>query len=378
MMKILVLFVTRLILTPPAMTLAALPEPWVTGAPQEQQSCRIEIKKRATLGKLEDPFSVEMPVMVFVADVPWGGWVVTERSREVLEYDVQGVYRRLLGRSGEGPGEFRHPSSVVVDPTDSTWVSDGRGRAVIFGPDGVYSRTLISANLFPIDGFTESGLPFSMLTKVAGISAEPPTWRYAQIWSREGERLSSLGPGHFTPAAQVGRTLELSPAFQSAVLGDTVAAVPGRGEFWLAFWSDSEEWAKIPTDSVRRALRQGRSPRSDRGGKPVAVTSDGRGGFWILGTIRRLSEAEEEDLVRKTAPPRGQVDPYFVRNSPSVSNEVQDGALIHVTPGGRITAGASFDERPWGFANSSQFFTFSEDEIGLIKINIWEFSHDCS
>ena len=348
-------------------------------AAQDLRSCRTEVKKKATLGRLEDPSSVEIPLDVFVAEVPWGGWVVTEDGRDVIQYAPNGDFRSTLGRRGEGPGELRHPNAVAVDPTDSTWVSDHRGRAVIFGADGLPARTIVSSSLFQIDGFSDSGLPFSMLVRRQGYGARPSFMKFIQIWSREeGEPLSQIGPGALPQDAQEGSVLDVSPAFPSIVLGDSVGVVPVSWEGWLTFWAESREWRTAPADSVWMVLGLDDPPESHFGGEPVAVTSDGLGGFWVLGVVRRMSQRQEDELVQRVAPPRGEADPYFIRQSAPVSNAAYDGAILHVDADGTITSGTTFEEYPRGFAGPSQFFSFTEEENGLIKIHIWEFGQDCS
>ena len=349
-------------------------------ATQEQESCLVEVRRKATLGKLEDPISVEIPFHASIAEVPWGGWVVAEDRKDVIEYSADGGFRRTLGRRGEGPGELRAPNVVIVDPTDSTWVSDRRGRAVIFGPDGSPGRTLISTHLYDIDGFTESGLPYSSAVRM-GESVRSPagTKRFFQIWSRDGEPLFQLGPGRFLPGSE-GYTTNAAPQSQSVVVGDSMAVVPTvPGEGWLTFWTASREWAAVPQDSIWRTLGIEGRPRSHSDGRSIAVSSDSTGGYWVLGAVRRLSEKQEDALIENTEPPRNQrFLEVYRRMAAPVTNAVFDGAIIHVTADGRITGGTSFEDMPRGFASPSQFYTFTEGEYGLIQIHIWEFKRNCS
>jgi hypothetical protein len=354
-----------------------LPELGRGSTTQPQEKCVIEVRRKVSLGDLKDSVSVRIPLEVDVAEVPWGGWVVTENGNYVMEYAPTGAFRRTLGRRGEGPGEFLRPSMVAIDPTDSTWVSEKRGRAVIFGPDGHPARTLSSPLIYEIEGFTESGLPYAMLAKAVPSGTSSLAWRYIQVWSREGEPLFQLGPGHFAPDVR-GRTIDLLVGDQSTFLGDTLVVVPTAWENWLTYWSASREWVSAPADSVWRTLGLDDPPDSFSDGRPVAVLSDGREGYWVLGIVRRLSEEQEEALVRSAPEVRGQSLDTFKRGSAPISNAVYDGALIHVTSDGSITSGTTFEERPRGFASPSQFYTFTETELGLIQIHIWEFEEDCS
>ena len=341
-----------------------------------QETCRIVVERKATLGGIEDPSSVEIPTDVYVAQVRSGGWVVTEDGHEVVEYSSSGDFHRTLGRTGEGPGEFRHPAAVAVDGTDSIWVSDPRGRAVVFAPDGVPARTVLAPDLFQIEGFTESGLPYAMMLKVDRSAGQPRGWRYVQIWTREGRPLSQLGPGRFTPGVE-GSPYNEAPAFRGVMVGDTLAAVPGAWEDWMLYWTANEEQRFAHAESVWRTLGLGDAPKSYSDGRPISVSSDGMAGYWVIGAVRRLSEEREQGLIQRARLPRGEHDEFYLRNSASVRNQAFDGAIIHLTSAGVITGGTTFDEYPHGFSAEGQFYSFSETDSGLIQINVWTASRDC-
>ncbi|MEX2527105.1 MAG: 6-bladed beta-propeller [Gemmatimonadota bacterium] len=56
-----------------------------------------------------------------------GGFAVAETSpAEIRVYDTSGAFVRRIGRSGDGPGEFRTPSAMTVLPGDTLVVWDAR------------------------------------------------------------------------------------------------------------------------------------------------------------------------------------------------------------------------------------------------------------
>jgi hypothetical protein len=232
-------------------------------------------------------------------------------------------------------------------------------------------------DLYEIEGFTETGHPFSLLARAIPSASGSQAWRFIQIWTRNGDAFSRLGPGQFSPEAQ-GSTYDLLVGGQAVVLGDTVAVTPASWEGWLTFWSSDEEWEMVAADTVWEALGLESQVASFSDGRPVAIVSDGMSGFWVLGVIRVLSEREEANLVRLAPEIRGEHLDTFKRESASVSNEVFDGALIHVSPSGKIVSATTFDDRPRGFAGPGQLFTFLETASGLIQVIIWEFHEDCS
>ena len=63
-------------------------------------------------------------------------------SREVRLYDENGAYLGSVGRSGEGPGEFRSIASIDLIAGDSVVAFDPDLRRVsVFDDDGVYARS---------------------------------------------------------------------------------------------------------------------------------------------------------------------------------------------------------------------------------------------
>lgn len=78
-----------------------------------------------------------------VAATSKGEIVVAEtRPLGILQFDREGQLRFRAGRSGEGPGEFRIMTNLIVTPGDSLMVlAVAPPRAVLFDPHGEYVRT---------------------------------------------------------------------------------------------------------------------------------------------------------------------------------------------------------------------------------------------
>jgi hypothetical protein len=340
-------------------------------------ACTTEVKIAAELGTLDDPASIREPVFVDVARLASGGWIVAEDGNDLIEYSSDGSFRRFFGSRGEGPGEVRWPTRVAVDASDSLWVSDNRGRAVIFGPSGNPTRTLIRPALFRIDGFTPSGLPYSMLTRDSGTpSPSPHLFGFVQVWSREGDPLHSLGPGHFDPRALGRIVLPLIPP-QSQPVSDTGFLTPGGWKDWVVRWTPSVETAFVSAGSVWEKLGLGNEPSGPDDGHPISVITDGIDGSWVIGAIRRLGRDREAEVHQAAVGEGNRPESPLWRFSPVVRNAVFDGAVVHVTSDGAVTEGATFGEYPWGFASPEHFFTFHVLANGLIQIRIWKFRLTC-
>lgn len=69
-------------------------------------------------------------------------FALTMSSASVFEISTNGQLIRTIGRSGEGPGEFRRPMIVLETAADSIVVYDGQlGRLSVFARKGKYARS---------------------------------------------------------------------------------------------------------------------------------------------------------------------------------------------------------------------------------------------
>ena len=108
----------------------------------------------------------------------WGMSVDSEGRVYVKDDGTRGVivlrpdltYERTLGRGGEGPGEFRHVSTVQVLPGDSVFVYDRRlNRITVFGPGSGE----------PAHVHTRPGVPYQSIFRVSEgfVAVQSPTYQ---------------------------------------------------------------------------------------------------------------------------------------------------------------------------------------------------------
>jgi hypothetical protein len=60
-------------------------------------------------------------------------------NKRVEVYDKNGLFIRTLGRVGQGPGEYRFPSSVLLDESGNVLIDDARS-LIVFDHDGLFLR----------------------------------------------------------------------------------------------------------------------------------------------------------------------------------------------------------------------------------------------
>ena len=71
-------------------------------------------------------------------------YAVDSKNRRVQKYDRNGKYMATIGRQGQGPGEFGHPSEIFLDSHGKIWIFDFGARAFkVFTDDGVYDKNVV-------------------------------------------------------------------------------------------------------------------------------------------------------------------------------------------------------------------------------------------
>ncbi len=101
-------------------------------------------------------------------------FVLESGPARVAVFTPEGVWLRDIGRSGDGPGEFRSPSTLGLD-AGRLWVSDPRGgRLEVFNPDGSSDRSVRWS--VPADSRGTIAVPYGPLSGgfyLAGPAALP-------------------------------------------------------------------------------------------------------------------------------------------------------------------------------------------------------------
>jgi hypothetical protein len=100
------------------------------------------LREVARLGDREGPGALhDIANLVRVNDR--GQFVVAgSAGTELLVFDSIGDFVRVIGRPGDGPGEFRRAASIVFGREDSLYVFDnGQGRLTVYDPELQLART---------------------------------------------------------------------------------------------------------------------------------------------------------------------------------------------------------------------------------------------
>ncbi|MBK8249713.1 MAG: hypothetical protein IPK85_20285 [Gemmatimonadetes bacterium] len=104
--------------------------------------------RTAALGKATARAKEVLSLVTTVRELRNGDLMVADPiERQVMVFGGSLQARRVLGKEGGGPGEYRQPDAVWPMPGDSTLVVDlGNARLSILGPTGVYARSIPMAS----------------------------------------------------------------------------------------------------------------------------------------------------------------------------------------------------------------------------------------
>lgn len=126
----------------------AIPQP-AESAPDELglesvwcPDCEVRIREIVALGDAEGPGILEDYVVETRLDSRGRYYVLEAFATRIQVYGADGEHLATIGREGEGPGEFRNVSDIVVGDADSLYAFDLLNRTVsVFDPDHAFVRS---------------------------------------------------------------------------------------------------------------------------------------------------------------------------------------------------------------------------------------------
>ncbi|MBL7082673.1 MAG: NHL repeat-containing protein [Candidatus Aminicenantes bacterium] len=103
--------------------------------------------------ELNEPENIIFNLLIDIAtDSNNNIYVLDNKEKVIYLFNEAGIYRKSIGRAGQGPGEFQRPVSIYIDPKDTIYILDTRNRRVeIFDSEANYVRS-IKFTEFPTAG----------------------------------------------------------------------------------------------------------------------------------------------------------------------------------------------------------------------------------
>ena len=205
---------------------SASPQMPGTGCPE----CRIAVRSVAVLGEEDAPDLIAHPA-VAMALGPDGTYALATHVDPFLQlFDSTGAFVRDVGRSGQGPGEFRMIMGSAFRADGGLDVIDAAGRVVGFGPDlRVDSHRVTdfqpSWDVLRIRGDSVLVAGYSRSSDLIGLAAH--------VFPSNGGRARSFGELAGTIASQdpyrISRTVSAS--------GDSAVWIAPLDRYHLELWS---------------------------------------------------------------------------------------------------------------------------------------------
>jgi len=200
--------------------------PTITLTKPSCATCRIERRVVVEFGK--DPAAQEaapdgLMGAIAVGDVFLG--IVQAMKAVPVVFGPDGKVIKVLGRSGQGPGEFAGPGLVSPWRGDSILIADAaQGRISVFDRAWRFGRTL------PFQ--SESWVAVSNGNLIAGEAYERGTGDFFKVFDASGKRLGSFG--RVTAADSVAGAM--SGATFIATDGRVLWSVPFLGTYRISEW----------------------------------------------------------------------------------------------------------------------------------------------
>lgn len=165
--------------------------------------------------------------------------VIDRSSEEVRVFGVDGRHLASMGRSGEGPGEFRSAWFLWVLPGDTLWVGDYRPwRYNVFTRDGQFVRavqlTPPYANPSRVGGVLLNGISINTRTTyIARTDFTVPDTLIVEAHDSDGQLFATVAriPNRIegmTPKSEAAN-LVLTPLFSASARADAIGSTVAIG-----------------------------------------------------------------------------------------------------------------------------------------------------
>ena len=335
---------------------AETPPPEVPG-PCPPGDCRIELERITRISDADDP-GILPPEIVWLQETEAGTFVSASLDRtQIAEFGPDGLLVGVIGRAGQGPGEFGEVVTPIPGPGDTLFAPDlVQGRITMFGPD----RSL--AGTFPMPFRPALVMPDGSFLVAEQIGRREMIGYPMHVVDREGRVVRSFGTDEpqYRPDLDDILTRNVTPGQD----GKVWAMVPAR--YILERWDPSTgellQSTRIRSDWFRESLE---SYTDDETVRPPPLVDglweDGDGFVWII----------VQDADADWEPPPGANEHRLF--DPQEYNRTYDSVIEVVDPGtGRVLASRRFDEMLLYRPPSRILVSPVDTIITIVAYDVWK------
>lgn len=284
---------------------------------------------------------------------------IMESPAEIRVFDHEGRFVRVVGRSGDGPGEFRGINGLRLTLNDTLYVHDRlRHRLTVLDPDLEFVRSMPLRLTLHDKGVVLAGEYLVM----NGFQLTPDRVGLPiHVTNSFGEIVRSFGgSGAVGPEESAGLAgiRWLTPAS-----GDRVWAAHFN-EYILELWSlDGDLVSRIERDAEWFTAPEA-EPEGPQPPQPqlLDLRQDADGRLWIMGRTADPQWRESRRLV----------DGGWETTRPELN---RDFVIEVIDPSsGTLIASRRFPQFGGGFLDAAHVFTHRETNLGIPKIDVWRIS----
>lgn len=326
--------------------------PWTVVSSQ-----RMEIGERDGRAYVDSPF--------YVAQTPGGGFLVTVFSRpgEMLVLDEEGELVDVIGRTGQGPGEFFNLGYAKVDDDHAYLLDQRQRRVTVLELDGF---AVARAFQLPESPFDLLPLPTGRIVLAMDVQTPEHAGHPYHLLDRDGSFLRSFGGDGGVYRRDRSHLLR-----RRLALGSTAGRFWGaeRTRYRLSLMDESGSLLSTLERRVSWFQPHERGLIADPAEPPRPrishVHTDSRGRLWVL--IQVAAERWVDGLVERTLPTGRRL--WTVGDEDRLLDsviEVIDPAQAVVVARGR------FDPSFRQFAGDGVVVSYKEDAEGIPLIQVWD------
>lgn len=325
--------------------------------PCPSSDCQIELELITRVTDADDPGILPTP-LVWLQETTAGTFVSASLDMtQIAEFGPDGRLVGVIGRAGQGPGEFLRLATLIPGPGDTLFAPDlGQGRITMFGPD----RAL--AGILPMHfGLPDLVMPDGSFLVAWPIGRSETIGYPMHVVDREGRVVRSFGTEEPQYRPDLNHILTRKVALGQD--GTVWAMAPAR--YLLERWDPSTGEQLLSTRIRSDWFRESIEPYTDETVRPpprvVGLWEDEDGLVW---TIVRDADVDWEP------PPRANEErPLDLQER----NQLYDWVIEVVDPSSwRVLASRRFDETLWYRPPSRILVSPVDTILTIVAYDVWK------
>ena len=331
--------------------------PTEASGPCPTGDCRIELEHITRITDADDP-GILPPEIIWLQETEAGTFVSASLDMtQIAEFGPDGRLIGVIGRAGQGPGEFARLVTLIPGSGDTLFAPDkGQGRITVFGPDSVRAGTLPMPFLPP-----DLVMPDGSFLLAQQIGRKETIGYPMHVVDREGRVVRSFGTDEpqYRPDLDDILTRNVAPGRDGTVW----AMAPAR--YILERW-DPSTGEQLQSTRIRSEwFRESIEPDTDETVRPPprveGLWEDENGLVWTI-----VSDADVD-----WEPPAGANEhrPFDLQEY----NGVFDWVIEVVDPGsGRVLASRRFSETLWYRPPSRILVSPVDTILTIVAYDVWK------